>query len=343
VVITLLGAPSTIPVTRVQLLPYTLSYDFVQSRIPQDSEVKEVTDLTSAYLERFFEPRIETLDALDTVFRSSDFRLLQPFKMNYTSDAVFLPDVTNVPPADELNMILSAAFAGSNLAMYLSLIQGLSVNNVFQTTKEVVFTVGEQTVRAATTDPRRKSGGPQPHSKTVKTRVGIGAAMSAGAVALTFLALFGSRHLRKDGKEQQEEGKPLAGHVTVGDDTYRGDSTIFSGEVRQTRFSAVDEIHSIASKSEWGLPRTQDTLSDFDERSRFYDEEASGKPGLLDEISESGEDSLAQNHSLSMPSHNYTSVTACGKDELSVDEDVPLRVVDLIKRFTTTTRAPSGR
>lgn len=352
--------------TRVGLKPYTLFYTFNQLRIPTTADVGEVANLTQIYLFDFFKSQYAELDKLQTNLTNSMFLLLQPFEANYTSTALFPSAATTVPTAMDLEATLMSAFIGGNNKKYLAELQGLPTSNIFQTTTEVMLHFQ--------TDPPLKTKQSTGTDEQSKAGVTGGVAAAAGAVAAVLVVL-AVRHRRRrnggsggkqngrrnDGTDKNRDDDDNA-HLTVAGDTYLADSTIFSGSSarRQTRFSEgtrflLDENQSLASRSEWGLSTRaisevgSSDESDEDEpteRRLFADEEeqAYNRTLLNVEVKETKEDVLlAMRDDMRLPRHYSASDERPDNDELSVDADVPMKVVDLIKKFSPSRKSSSPK
>jgi hypothetical protein len=304
-----------------------------------------VVNVTQSYLDSFFEPRFDdTYQGINTEIVSSRFLLNQPFELNLTSIALFS---SNPPSVSSLDMVLVEAFTGSNLESYLLLIAGLPDTNIFSTTTEVFFEsapILTDTTNKAYAD-RKSSNG-----------IAIGTSVAAGTLTAFLVAFVVSRRFKKSAVLS---GKDLTGHLTVADDTYRGDSTIFSGTTtteyrRQTRFAEntrfgddADEYHSLAGRSEWALStlaisevdseEEDDSTEDGHLKHQLFDEEEAAYLSPLTRVevsSHASEDVLATPRD--DPITRYRDASD-DDDDVSEDEDVPMRVVDLIKRFSPPT------
>lgn len=323
----------------------------MQARVPLNAEISDVVNLTQTYLLGFFETSFPAIDNVETNMTSSNFRLGEPFEINYTS-AVDYPVGTSaneVAPALELEMLLMAAFSGTNVVVYLELLQGLPPENVFQTTTEVLFSIDPSEVALLP----RSIGEDSERSSSSKGRIAGGVVAGAGA-CMAILVAVALRHKKHGGRrvKNKHDGTAKkdnddAGHVTVAGDTYMADSTVFSGTSalrRQTRFAEatqfVDENQSLASRSDWGLSTrarsevgSEESEEDRAERRLFDEEEPAFNRTLLEDIKETGEDVLAMRDDMRLPRHFDADELSDG-DDLSVDDDVPMRVIDLIKKFT---------
>jgi hypothetical protein len=339
----------------VNLKSYTLFYTFNQVRIPSTVEVDGVANLTQTYLSAFFKAQYAEIDKLETNLTSSTFLLLRPYQANYTAKAEFTSTAATVPTTMELDATLMSAFVGSNNMKYLAKLHGLPTTNIFQTTTAVLLLFQTNPiVKAAQTTGSTGSTGSQQQSKA---RVAGGIAAGAGAFVAILMAVAirhyypqgGKQKGRNDGMDKDDDD---AAHVTVAGDTYLADnSTVFSGQSarRRTRFAEetrfmLDENQSLASRSEWGLSTrgiSEVGSEDSDEEDRadrglFADEEklAYNRTLLNDGSEETKVDVLAMRDDMRLPRHYTSADELPDNDDLSVDADVPMKVVDLIKKFT---------
>lgn len=304
--------------------------------------------MTQSYLDSFFEPRFDdTYTGIDTEIITSRFLLNQPFELNLTSTAMFS---SNPPSASALDMVLAEAFTGSNLEAYLLLIAGLPATNIFSTTTDVFF---ESMPKLTDTTTKSHVGSDRKSS----TGVAIGTSIAAGTITAFIVAFLISKRSKKS---TLLGGKNLDGHLTVANETYRGDSTIFSGATstefrRQTRFAEntrfgddADEYHSLAGRSEYALStlaisevdseEDDDSTEDGHLRHKLFDEEEADYSSPLTRVeasSQASEDVLATPRD--DPITQYRDASDDDNDDVSEDEDVPMRVVDLIKRFSPPT------
>jgi hypothetical protein len=341
-------APPPIPTAtadiRIALSPWNLRYTFNQSRIPFESDTVALVNTTRNYLWRYFSNLLPELVALETQARSGQFRLTEPYDINYTTTAIYRSDP--VPSVLELDMIVTAAFDDTNIVTYLELVRSLPTSNVFRTTSAVAFAM----------DSSNAKQGRRPKD-TARTAGSVLAGASACIlVVLGVVCRFRQRQqsqillqsTAKHGRMYTVTGKDdEAGHVTVAGDTYQGaDSTVVSGassarRLRQTRFAQetylMDDGHSIASRSEWGLLPTADGTPEEE-----AEEEQVQTSLLQNEVVETSQDALASTMDFTqLPSphsigdtENEQKELSDSEDDLSVDDDVPMRVVDLIKKFT---------
>jgi hypothetical protein len=342
-------APPPIPTAtadiRIALSPWNLRYTFNQSRIPLESDTKALVNTTRDYLWRYFNNLLPELAALETQARSGQFRLTEPYEINYTTTAIYRSDPA--PPVVEFDMIVAAAFDDANIVTYLELVRSLPTSNVFRTTSAVAFAMDSSNAKQG-----RRS------KDTARTTGSVLAGASACIlVVLGVVCRFRQRQqsqmllqpANKHGHMYTATGKDdEAGHVTVAGDTYQGaDSTIVSGassarRMRQTRFAQetylMDDGHSIASRSEWGLLPTNDGTTE-----EAADEQEQVQTSLLqNEAEETPQDALARTMDYTQPpsphangdTDNEPEELSDSEDDLSVDDDVPMRVVDLIKKFT---------
>ena len=312
--------------------------------------------LTAGYLDSYFAPRFPELTTLETTLLGSRNPLLLPFEVNLTSTAVFPLDATTTPPVAELDLVLMSAFSGTNQDVYVDILTRLPPGNVFSTTTEVLFDLlAEVQERSGGTAKGATSGSSGGGGSSGPSKVAIGVSAGAGA----FLALLiAAAHVRYRGSGGAASGDGLeknhlldeAGHLTVADETYRADSTILGDDstvtrLRHTRFAESTRFaeftegdQSLASRSEWALSTraiseegslvdsSSDGEDDDEEKNSRYDSGLSRRR-LFDE-----EEPLRSNDPLAPLRQSEEAVIP--QDDLSVDSYVPIRVVDLIKRFS---------
>ena len=248
------AAPSPSPNNRVQLSPYSLRYTFNQTRIPLTFEVDEVVAVTRMYLAEYFEIRYMDMTEFVTNMTGTAFVLQQPFVINYTSVAVFntmasMSDDDNVdidiPPVEELDIILIAAFTTINLLNYITILQDLPPENIFRTTSNVTFMIDTMPdsntndtlrIKNDNDDDQNKKGSRQ------SAKVTAGIATGAGVLVLALISVMAirSRKNRNDIMHIDDHDMPPnkrnlnnqlddEGHMTVAGDTYLAESTVISG------------------------------------------------------------------------------------------------------------------
>jgi len=349
------GAPTSAFI-RIDLAPYQLRYVFEQFEFVAHAEVDDVVTLTAGYLESYFVPRFPEMTTLETTLMGKQNPLLLPFEMNLTSTAVFPRDATTLPAVAELDLVLMSAFSGTNLDVYVDILTRLPPGNVFSTTTEVMFDLlAEVQERSGGTAKGATSGSSDSGGSSGPNKLAIGVSAGAGA----FLALLiAAVHVRYRGSGAAASGDGLeknhlldeAGHLTVADETYRADSTILGDDstvtrLRHTRFAESTRFaeftegdQSLASRSEWALSTraiseegslvesSSDDEVDDEEKNSRYDSGMSRRR-LFDE-----EEPLRSNDPLAPLRPSEEAVVP--PDDLSVDSYVPIRVVDLIKRFS---------
>jgi hypothetical protein len=172
--------------------------------------------------------------------------------------------------------------------------------------------------------------------------------------------MFRRRSTEYDGLDKENSG---LGHMTVAGETYAGTSTLYSvSEHRQTRFADdvpfADGGQSLAGLSEWAISTkavTEDNCSVGSEAESDHmtaTSEVNGAQSLVESRptslesggieSPTGLRGLFDNQRSSRRSYmglfSGSGTTGTGREvdagEDSEDEDVPMRVVDLIKMFT---------
>lgn len=354
---------------------YQVRYIFDQVVIPSTSEVEAVTTITSSYLSSFFAPRFPELITLETENIDSRFVLMQPYEMNFTSSAIFPEDAMSIPPVAELDLVLMSAFTGNNQNVYIDLLSRLPASNVFSMTTEIMFDLAA-VERSGVHDDfplERKSGNNSKKSKTQESSghrpnmVAIGTSAGAGAFVALILAAMHIRYRKRrarqggvDGLEKGGEEFDDVAHLTVAGDTYRGGSTLYGGEDstiatrRHTRFAkanhsdarsatrfSMDEDRSLATRSDWGMSTR--AISEEGDSSSDDDGEAeitAAKNRLFDEenpiLARDPLASFRETHANDDADIQDTMLP----DDLSVDSFVPMRVVDLIKKFSPSYDGP---
>jgi hypothetical protein len=124
-------------------------------------------------------------------------------------------------------------------------------------------------------------------------------------------------------------------------------------------------LPSIASRSDWGPLSVRRNVSEIgsddgsddeiyeanDRLMRFHSQqpEPAYRGALLNDVNERGKDVLAMRDDMRLPRHfaeqddipNNMNTDGDDNDSLSVDDDVPLRVIDLIRKFTPSRRCSS--
>lgn len=241
------AAPSPAPLddNRVTLSPYTLRYVFNQTSVPRTFEIEEVVAVTRMYLAEYFEIRYTDITEFITNMTGNMFTLQQPFLINYTSVAVFDNSVDAVlPPVEELDIVLIAAFTTTNLVNYITLLQDLPPENIFRTTTNVTFTIDpvtdNSTLRTKDDDGSSSDNNGSRHS----AKVAAGIATATGVFMMALIAVLVTRRHRNNRKKLKptdDHDVPLnkrhmnqnspddEGHMTVAGDTYLAESTVVSG------------------------------------------------------------------------------------------------------------------
>jgi hypothetical protein len=230
------------PVT-ITLDLYALLYFVDAFRLPFQTEIDVVVAVTQGYLEDFFTVVFESsslaeLEGSTTVEDETIVRFGQPIQTRYFTDLTF-SGTSQIPSNGELNGLLSSAFRGDNLAVYLAEIQALPESNIFAGSTSVEFS----DVSAASSNSSSDA------SSGVAT-VGIATAAGAGAF---FVAVVGLMLYRRRDEDDEEDGKYLDndGHITVAGETYQGGSSVDSqsGVHRTQQFG---DAESSVSPTEWG-------------------------------------------------------------------------------------------
>jgi hypothetical protein len=231
------------PVT-VSLNLYALLYFVEAFRLPFQTEIDVVVELTQVYLEDFFTVVFESsslalFEGSTTVEDETIVRFGQPIQTRYFTNLTFSGS-SQIPSDGELNGLLSSAFRGDNLAAYFAEIQALPESNIFSASTSVEFSdLVTATPRSAGSD--STSGVPT---------VPIATAAGAGAF---FVAVVGLVLYRRRDEDDEEDGKYLDGdgHITVAGETFQGGSSVDSqsGVHRTQQFG---DAESSISPMEWG-------------------------------------------------------------------------------------------
>jgi hypothetical protein len=276
-----------------------------QSSIPSEQEVLEVTALTTAYLQFYFMELFDDLSSLTVEYVDNRFEIGAPFEIDYTSTASFEKGSANIPGTGGLDLALQEAFVGDNLVSYLNLLDSqLPEDNIFRTTTDVTM---ESQSFSSTQAPV-----PVQDSTNTTARGGwaaIGA--SAGALLVAGIA-FGVYKQRGGGYDKMETEEKEA-VVTLAGETYLGASTMCSATVKKTRFA--DEV----AQSESALLNPSES------------DDQNGTMSFVDPLAALPEDESHQTED----SPSSVEVLDDGVSVLSEDSFVPMRVVDLIKKFSS--------
>lgn len=223
------------------LVPYFVSYQIEQTRIPSNDDYAELTAFTDDYLNKYFQVIFrETPEAVyvssATALAGSQFRLGEPVQVDYNTTLSFAAISMQIPDGKELDMLLASAFEGANGIVYTSaLAVGLDPSNIFVTTSAVTFNSVPQIA------PQSDSG----------RRVGI----AAGSAALAFVTMISglALYFRRHEYEQVGSTKNLMGHMTVDGDTYTGDEkTLDSLPHVPTKYRFDGGSSQAPSTVEWG-------------------------------------------------------------------------------------------
>lgn len=297
--------PTTGNSVTVRMTPFALNYEFEQPGIPMTNEIEVLVDLTQSYLQSFFETRFLGLTALDLENTGTRFSLQEPYEMNFTASV----DIDNptVPTSEELDIVLTESLSEENLQIYTDLVQRLPEPNIFRGTTDVTFEIF--------------IAGPTNDDATSRKRNNLGLASGIGAAALIAVLAIGKQlQNSSSSKDNDDDGKEPQPVVSVTSETYRGESTVH--QERRLHFS--DEIQSLASRSEWALSTRAVSEVGSDEES----DGPSTSQCLFRKEMEQREDLLLRQPYDSIPEGSMDS------DDMTEDEEVPVRVVDLIKLFS---------
>jgi hypothetical protein len=301
-----------------------LFYTIEQLRIPFTREVAEVVGITAAYLKIYFEEIF--LDDPDTILNDfltdrldgDSFGFNEPYGIVYSSVAVFSIESSIVPTPEELDNLLSQAFLGQELSIYLGLLGSLPSDNIFSTTSDVTETKLPEPLGSG------RNAAPAPADSDAKSNdrsstIPIAAATGAGAFVLIILGVVVYRRRERYDELGKLDGNDM-GHMTVAGETFVGNSTAYSASdaLTEQHEQSVGGNRSVAWHSEWAMSThavsEEGAMSDQDSLS---DDGSTESPPELDEHSVNGNDE---------------STIDPGNE--SEDEEVPVRVVDLIKMFS---------
>jgi hypothetical protein len=299
-----------------------LSYTIEQLRIPFTSEVAEVVGITAAYLKIYFEEIF--FDDPDTVLRdfSTDrldgdsFGFNQPYGIQYSSAAVFSIGSSIVPTPGELDNLLSQAFLGLDLSIYLGLLESLPSDNLFSTTSDVTeMKIPEPSGGGRNVGPAGSDARSDDSSNTIP----IAAATGAGAFVLIILGVVVYRRRGRYDELDKLDGNDM-GHMTVAGETFVGNSTAYSASdaLTEQHEPSVGGSRSVAWHSEWAM-----STHAVSEEGQMSDQDSLSDDGSTESPPELDEDSMKENDEATIDPGNE-----------SEDEEVPVRVVDLIKMFS---------
>ena len=307
---------------------FTLTYLFgLSDREPFDSEVSAAVSITRTYLNGFFKQRIDDLEELDTSLVSLELMPNEPFQMNLTSIAYFQASTGSVPTTEELNLLRLLSFSGDNILIYIGLLQSLPPDNIFSSTIDVSdspFTGGAADLSLSGSGSSARAGGNS-------TNVAVVASVGAGTFLALLVGLVIYRHSGRGYSELNKADRD-AGVVTVAGETYMGHSTMYSASDHRSRF--IDD-----NQSDWGISTNANTedVGSVAGRGSICEMEP-----LENQLKTSGE--YHSSDPLSPPKEEppfaeYTQESEPARDippagSESEDDDVPLRVVDLIKKFS---------
>jgi hypothetical protein len=299
-----------------------LFYTIEQLRIPLTTEVAVVAGITAAYLKIYFKEIF--LDDPDTVLRDfltdrldgDSFGFNEPYGIGYSSVAVFSIGSSIVPTPGELDNLLTQAFLGEDLSILLGLLGSLPSDNIFSTTSDVTETkIPEPPAAGRNAAP----AGPDAKANDRNSTIPIAAAAGAGAFVLIILGVVVYRRRERYDELGKLDGNAM-GHMTVAGETFVGNLTAYSASdaLTEQHEPSVGGNRSVAWHSEWAMSTHAESeegaMSDQDSLS---DDASIESPPKLDEHLVNGNDE----------------VTIDPGNE-SEDEEVPVRVVDLIKMFS---------
>jgi hypothetical protein len=356
----------------ILMSPYTLRYSIDRTRIPLNNEVDEVGALTNEYLNALFLERYNDMMIFSTSTNGSQFSLTSPFEINYISTATFPFGTQSIPTFDELEQTLLGAFTAPQDEAYLDLLQALPDTNIFSTTANVTGDITAVRVSPATRTARSKvTVGAA--TGAIAFILMIGGVLCLQQRRSTKpsqkrLKNNGSYGFRSDGVNK------ISGYATVAGDTFPETSTVWSGTTKPKSGIAEENPYldddglSLEDNSVW-TTKNNDSRHTMEYGVHMDDDEinaiaaiveASEKDSLL--MRENAADANVRKNDLAscreldsdplrcdnQTSSSHSDDTECGNlcsrskglddcndDDYSVDANVPLRVVDLIKRFSS--------
>jgi hypothetical protein len=329
----------------VPLTPFSLSYTFAYDRKPVDSEIAAAISVTRTYLNGFCRQRVEGLKELDTTLTDTEYAQAKPFRMDYTARAFFEASADFIPSVGEMDLLLTLAFSGDNLRTYIGLLQQLPDVNIFSTTSDVSDSksTGDQGLEGV--DPKSTSTS---QGENGSSKVAIGASLGAGTFIAVLLGILVCR--RRESYEEMEKAVIEDGHRTVAGETYMENSTMYSTSYSSSEAESslhhhtrlVDDI-----QSEWGLSTlhgiTEDGVTEDGEsvdQSSEYSTDPLENP--LGEYAHYQHIDPLQQHMEKFDQYDSDNesghLTATSSGGRSEDEEVPMRVVDLIRKFSPLSR-----
>ncbi len=307
---------------------------FESDDVPSDSDVQAAVTVTRTYLNGFSKQRLDELKELDTKKSSSEpAEPPSSYQIGFESTAFFVAGTDPLPTAGEMDLLTTLAFSGENLRTYLDLLKQLPEDNIFSTTSDVYDSIPKSDDAVAR-----------------KSNVAIGASASAGAfIALLIgVAFYRKRSSYVDLDKLTFDGQ----HITVAGETYIGGSTMYSSSgvgnnIHQTHM--CDDTQSM-----WGISTkagTEDCASEGGHSMEFGEDTLEHQLGDLssyehmirlgeavhDEDSIYHHDPLAPAH-VDVDPYSSDNESTRSKGSARSDADVPLRVVDLIRRFSPLSR-----
>ena len=307
---------------------------------------------------------MQQLEEVDTRYVDSRNLPNGLFRMELESTAFFKAGASDVPSLSELELLLTLAFSGENLQTYINILRQLPGDNIFSTTVDVT----DSQVREEQTNPGSTGSRSSRDSGSAKTsKVAIGSSVAAG----TFLALLAgmSIYRRRGHSDGDDKADMVAGHATVAGETYMYSSSEVESELHRTRF--LDDNHSewaISTKAHTEAGSSDDasihsTVGPLERQiNEFggYSNDPLSQPGFghprrteagycdplpqpsyCDPLAQATFDQCDSLTDFSASSQGMYRPLEGGRDVMGdppaaeeEDDDVPMRVVDLIKKFS---------
>jgi hypothetical protein len=319
-----------------------LYYNIVQTSIPLEREIATVLDVTNNFVKRFFLERYSDMEDVQVEVTGKEFNFGEPYRIDYDATATFQPG--SIPPSQfQLNQVLSEVFAGDNLNAYISELQQLQ-GTVFNTINSI------------------SSGEVSPQASRFSMRVSIASAACVFAILISAVFLY--RQRKSYDLMEKADYNPTC--MTIAGETY--ESTTYAGS-HDDPYGAIQQGHSYEERDS----AIDDAIETPPSRLHIDDNDVvstAETPLRMNSWSESFHGPLQMEHTydddhitptsayleeaeaVKQPSPNgyvdplhhnndnaiRPSLVIRNNTMMSEDEDVPLRVVDLIKRFSSKQR-----
>jgi hypothetical protein len=244
----------------VVLEEFSLLYTVDDVRLPLDTETAELGELTSSYLNDYFEILFDTSNLVsflssNTAITDTFIRFGQPIRVFYQTTISFAPESV-IPPTNDLNSFVEGAFSGTNLETYLTEVQTtLPESNFYASTVSIEYMVVEpQAIRDSETDDTEGNAedttgdggsGAKIATPAVATAAGAGVVM----ILMVGILVYQRRNVDDDDNDVSPMGKFLTegedGHITVAGETYEGGSSQDSA----SHYAPDDPTRTVAASS----------------------------------------------------------------------------------------------